>query len=38
VNAPAAVQSDGLAAWLAPGRTALLVIDMQVDFASPKAA
>jgi len=24
-----------LAAWLAPGRTALLVIDVQVDFASP---
>jgi nicotinamidase-related amidase len=27
--------SDDLAAWIAPGRTAVLVIDMQVDFASP---
>jgi nicotinamidase-related amidase len=27
--------SDGLAAWIAPKRTAVLVIDMQVDFASP---
>ena len=26
----------GLAAWIAPARTALLVIDMQVDFASPE--
>lgn len=25
-----------LATWIAPGRTALLVIDMQVDFASPE--
>lgn len=38
MNAPAAVQSDGLAAWIAPQRTALLVIDMQVDFASPQGA
>ncbi len=29
---------DGLAAWIAPGRTAVLVIDMQVDFASPDGA
>jgi ureidoacrylate peracid hydrolase len=29
---------DGLAVWIAPGRTALLVIDMQVDFASPEGA
>ena len=26
---------DGLPAWIAPDRTALVVIDMQVDFASP---
>jgi len=26
---------DGLATWIAPKRTAVLVIDMQVDFASP---
>ena len=31
----AAVQ-DGLKAWIDPGRTALVVIDMQVDFASPE--
>jgi ureidoacrylate peracid hydrolase len=30
--------ADGLAAWIARGRTALLVIDMQVDFASPEGA
>ena len=30
--------SDGLAAWIAPGRTAVLVIDMQVDFAAPEGA
>jgi nicotinamidase-related amidase len=29
---------EGLADWIAPGRTALLAIDMQVDFASPKGA
>jgi nicotinamidase-related amidase len=29
---------DGLSAWIAPGRTAVLVIDMQVDFASPEGA
>jgi nicotinamidase-related amidase len=29
---------DGLAAWLAPGRTAVVVIDIQVDFASPDGA
>jgi nicotinamidase-related amidase len=27
---------DGLAAWIAPRRTAVVVIDMQVDFASPE--
>lgn len=26
------------AAWIAPGRTALLIVDMQVDFASPDGA
>lgn len=29
---------DDLAAWIAPSRTAVLVIDMQVDFASPDGA
>lgn len=33
---PVAGAVDGLAAWIAPGRTAVLVIDMQVDFASPE--
>jgi ureidoacrylate peracid hydrolase len=28
--------ANGLAAWIAPSRTALVVIDMQVDFASPE--
>ncbi|HJV43369.1 cysteine hydrolase [Caulobacter sp.] len=32
------VQGDTLADWIAPDRTALLVIDMQVDFASPEGA
>jgi nicotinamidase-related amidase len=27
--------ADDLAAWIAPDRTAVLVVDMQVDFASP---
>jgi nicotinamidase-related amidase len=37
VNAvsPAAATTDDLADWIAPGRTAVLIIDMQVDFASP---
>lgn len=30
--------SDDLAAWIAPTRTAVLVIDMQVDFAAPDGA
>jgi ureidoacrylate peracid hydrolase len=30
--------ADDLAGWIAPSRTALLVIDMQVDFASPEGA
>jgi len=34
----AARARDGLAGWISPGRTALLVIDMQVDFASPDGA
>ncbi|PIC02206.1 isochorismatase [Caulobacter sp. X] len=29
---------EGLAAWIAPSRTAALVIDIQVDFASPAGA
>jgi nicotinamidase-related amidase len=33
-----AKSQDGLSAWIAPGRTAVLVIDMQVDFASPDGA
>ena len=39
MNAPAASAdsgaADGLPAWIAPARTALVIIDMQVDFASP---
>jgi ureidoacrylate peracid hydrolase len=37
VNAvsPTSETVDGLAGWIAPSRTAVLVIDMQVDFASP---
>lgn len=31
-------RGDALADWIAPERTALLVIDMQVDFASPEGA
>ena len=30
--------TDDLAGWIAPGRTAVLVIDMQVDFGSPDGA
>jgi nicotinamidase-related amidase len=33
---PVADAVDGLPAWIAPGRTAVMVIDMQVDFASPE--
>ncbi len=29
---------DGLASWIAPSRTAVVVIDIQVDFASPDGA
>ena len=28
--------TDDLAGWIAPGRTAVLIIDMQVDFAAPE--
>jgi ureidoacrylate peracid hydrolase len=37
VNAlnPVAETADNLATWIAPARTAVVVIDMQVDFASP---
>jgi len=34
----AAAGEDGLKAWIAPDRTALVIIDMQVDFASPEGA
>ena len=34
----AAGVADDLKAWIAPSRTAVLVIDMQVDFASPEGA
>lgn len=30
--------AETLATWIAPGRTAVIVIDMQVDFASPEGA
>ena len=30
----AAAGEDGLKAWISPGRTALVIIDMQVDFAA----
>ena len=30
--------TEGLADWIAPGRAALVIIDMQVDFASPEGA
>ncbi|WP_426030155.1 cysteine hydrolase family protein [Caulobacter sp. DWP3-1-3b2] len=33
---PNAKEGDDLAGWIAPGRTAVLIIDMQVDFASPE--
>jgi ureidoacrylate peracid hydrolase len=31
-------QVESLASWIAPSRTALVIIDMQVDFASPDGA
>lgn len=33
---PTSEAADGLAGWIAPARTAVLIIDMQVDFASPE--
>jgi len=33
-----AARADGLKTWIAPSRTAVVVIDMQVDFASPDGA
>jgi nicotinamidase-related amidase len=40
VNAlsPALAKADSLAAWIASERTALIIIDMQVDFGSPEGA
>jgi ureidoacrylate peracid hydrolase len=36
--APSLTHQDDLASWIAPGRTALVIIDMQVDFAAPDGA
>ena len=33
-----AAAADGLTSWLAPSRTAVVVVDMQTDFASPEGA
>ncbi len=38
VPSPLRSRNDTLADWIAPGRTALLIIDMQVDFGSPEGA
>ncbi len=35
MNATPIIAQDGLAAWIAPARTALVIVDMQVDFAAP---
>ncbi|CAN5124394.1 cysteine hydrolase [soil metagenome] len=35
---PTSKVAEGLADWIAPSRTAVLIIDMQVDFASPEGA
>jgi nicotinamidase-related amidase len=35
---PTSDVAEGLADWIAPARTAVLIIDMQVDFASPDGA
>lgn len=37
MSAPA-VGDDNLEDWIAPGRTALVILDMQTDFASPEGA
>lgn len=34
-SAPISITPEGLADWIAPSRTAVLIIDMQVDFAAP---
>jgi ureidoacrylate peracid hydrolase len=31
-------REDGLVSWIAPGRTALVIVDMQTDFAAPDGA
>lgn len=38
MTAAPALRADGLADWIAPARTALVVVDVQVDFASPEGA
>jgi ureidoacrylate peracid hydrolase len=35
MNASTSVAAGGIADWIAPARTALVIIDMQVDFAAP---
>ncbi len=35
MNALPTDEARGLAAWIAPSRTALVIVDMQVDFAAP---
>lgn len=35
MNATPIFTQDGLSDWIAPSRTALLIVDMQVDFAAP---
>ncbi|MDG2531355.1 cysteine hydrolase family protein [Caulobacter endophyticus] len=35
MNATPIIAQDGLTAWIAPSRTALVIVDMQVDFAAP---
>lgn len=36
--APAIAASETLGSWIDPSRTALVIVDMQVDFASPEGA
>jgi ureidoacrylate peracid hydrolase len=38
MNAAAATSDAGLKTWIAPGRTALVIVDMQTDFAAPDGA
>lgn len=35
MNATPIIVQDGLSTWIAPARTALVIVDMQVDFAAP---